>query len=115
MLHQPRLPGRPPRPFTNRRFGLPSIGVEAPLPLFARRHLVAPVRMPWFVDDADVVAAAGEHEGQLGGVALQMQLVDRAPGSLRPRENGHTEIDGRRVPRSAGDRRAVRCGLERDC
>jgi hypothetical protein len=39
----------------------------------------AAVRVARLVDDADVVAAAGEHERQLGGVALQTQLADRAP------------------------------------
>ena len=81
MPYQPFLPDRPPGALEFRCPFLPGFGIEEALAFAADAELEGPARVARFIDDADVVAAAGQGEGQLGRIALQVQLVDRAPRS----------------------------------
>ena len=80
VIDEPLLPRRPPRPLVARGRLLPGGGIEEAFAFATDAELVGATRTTGFVDDADVVTTTGEHEGQFGGVTLQVQLVDRLPG-----------------------------------
>ena len=71
------------------------------------------VRMTGFADDAGVVAARGQHEGQLA-IVEQVQLEHRMPGrdmvALRPHDE-HRQLDVAQRQRAAGDLEAPLCKI----
>lgn len=75
---QPLHPGRPPRTFVVRRLFQPGIRAEVGSAGRALQQLEAAVRVSRFADDAGVVAAAGQHEGEVGDREV-VQFADRMP------------------------------------
>src|SRR4030095_76 len=75
---EPVRPSRPPGAFMARRLGCPDIGIDVAAVGSLGRDAVKPVRMAGLRDDAGIVAAACQQEGD-PGIGQQVELVDRPP------------------------------------
>ena len=79
VARQPLVPCGPPGALALWRLRRPLLVLDPGSVSGAGVDLVAAVGMARLRDDAGIVAAAGEHKGDLG-VTQVMQLVDRRPG-----------------------------------
>src|SRR6516164_1790095 len=80
MLGKPILPFGPPGFLPNGRFLTPRLGIDVGVLRASRRDLVSAPGMTRLADDAGIVAATGQYEGDVVGCD-EMDLVDRAPRS----------------------------------
>jgi hypothetical protein len=77
--NEPRTPLQPSRPIGARRARTPRRGVHIAVADLARGDVVVPAGVAGLRNDAGVVTAIREHEGELG-VGEKVNLVDRLPG-----------------------------------